>query len=234
MQDADAVFSRAVLERFDIVSWDPRGVGKSAPIRCVPNLDFFYAVDHTPDNAAEIQDNVDAAKRLVSGCEKESGDLLPFVSTRSTVHDLDRIRAALGERLLTYIGFSYGTYIGALYAQEYPTHIRAMVLDGALDPSVGFAEASVTQGEGFDGALDDFFADCGRRGSKCHFGGDDPAASYDKLITAIDAESTPAATNGEHRTLGPGEADIGVAAALYAGREGWGTIVERARSGGAR
>jgi len=216
---AELYFSSRLLDRFDLVAWDPRGTGASAPVDCVDDLDFFYALDTSPDTPAEAQAVADAAARLVQGCEERSGELLPFLATRATVRDLDRIRSALGEEQVTYLGFSYGTYIGALYADMFPDRVRAMVLDGAVDPSLSFEEVSRDQARGFDAALAAFLDDCARTG--CGFGGDDPRRAYELLIKAIDAEELPAEVAGESRTLGPGEADIGVASALYTGEDGW-------------
>ena len=132
---------------------------------------------------------------------------------------MDSIRAALGEEQISYLGFSYGTYIGALYADKYPDRVRAMVLDGAVDPSLGFEELARDQGVGFDGALNAFLDDCERNG--CGFGGDDPHRAFTRLMAQIEAESLPGEVDGEERTLGPGEADIGVAEALYGGVPAW-------------
>jgi len=227
VEDADLFFSDRVLERFDIVGWDPRGTGRSAPVDCVDDLDFFYEVDTSPDTPAEQAAALDAAERLVEGCAQRSAELLPYVSTRATVQDLDLIRAALGEERLTYFGFSYGTYIGALYADAFPDRVRAMVLDGAVDPSLSFEEVARDQARGFDAALEAFLEHCAR--TDCGFGGDDPRESYGLLMEAIDAEELYAEIAGEERALGPGEADIGVASALYAGEDGWGILADALR-----
>lgn len=226
--NADAYFGASLLERFDIVSWDPRGVGDSTAVDCVDNLDFFYATDMSPDDQAEVDAALANAQRLVAGCEERSGDLLPYLSTRATVRDMDLIREALGEEQISYLGFSYGTYIGALYAEAFPDRVRAMVLDGAVDPSLSFEQLSIDQAEGFDAALGAFLDDCARR--DCDFGGDDPRASFESLMQAIDDEEQFARVAGEERALGPGEADLGVANALYAGEIGWGALEEALRT----
>jgi pimeloyl-ACP methyl ester carboxylesterase len=226
LEYADEVFSPDVRERFDIVSWDPRGVGESAPVECAVDLDDFLAVDHSPDSDAEVNDNVMAAEAFAAGCTDGSAALLPFVSSRSTVDDMDFIRDALGEAELTYVGFSYGTLLGALYAQEYPERVRAMVLDGAIDPSLSPVEIAEVQAVGFEQALQAFFDWCGGN-DDCGFAtGGDPRVAFDRVIAGIDAEPLPAEIDGEARTLGPGEADLGVAQALYFGREGWPTLAE--------
>jgi pimeloyl-ACP methyl ester carboxylesterase len=227
VDNASSYFSDDILDRFDIVSWDPRGVGKSSPIECTDDLDFFFATVKSPDDAAEVEANVDVSQRLVNACEKQSKDLLPYLSSKSTVQDMDRIREALGEDKLSYIGFSYGTFLGALYADRYPDKVRALVLDGALDPALGFEQVTREQAMGFDSALNAFFDDCAKRG--CGFGGDDPRSAYEKLAAQIDAETLPAEVGGEERDLGPGEFDLGVATALYAGKSGWEVLADGLR-----
>ena len=141
--------SRAeLLERFDLVAWDPRGVGQSAEIDCGDNFDSFYAVDHSPDDEAEVEENFAASRAFAEGCTERSAELLPHVSSRTTVQDMDAIRTALGEEKLSYLGFSYGTYLGALYADRYPERVRALVLDGAVDPSLTYEEVSHDQADG--------------------------------------------------------------------------------------
>jgi pimeloyl-ACP methyl ester carboxylesterase len=224
VQDAASYFSNALLDRFDIVAWDPRGSGDSTAIDCGKELDYFFDTDKSPDDAAEVAANVAAARKLANTCEARSAALLPHLSSSATVDDMDAIRIALGEEKLTYLGFSYGTYLGALYADRYPTHIRALVLDGALDPSLGFEDVTRDQAVGFDSALNAFLDNCAR--TNCGFGGNDPHRAYDSLIAQIDAESLPGEVGGEHRTLGPGEADLGVASALYAGTQGWDILAD--------
>jgi pimeloyl-ACP methyl ester carboxylesterase len=232
LKAADTVFPAAVRDSFDLVSWDPRGVGDSTPVKCLDNLDSFYAVDHSPDDVAEIQENVALAHQFVDACEQRSGDLLPFMSTAATVRDMDAIRAALGEPMVNYLGFSYGTLLGALYAAKYPTHVRAMVLDGPVDPSLDYTQTIVQQAQSFEADLDAFLIHCKDDG--CGFAqGSDPSAAFRQLEQQIDAEPIPA---DQHRTLGPGEFDIGVASALYGGTSAWRSLAaalsEAARGNG--
>jgi pimeloyl-ACP methyl ester carboxylesterase len=227
VDDASSYFSDEVLDRFDIVSWDPRGVGKSSPIECTDDLDFFFATDKSPDDEAEVDENVEVSQRLVDGCKKQSEALLPYLSSTSTVQDMDAIRDALGEEKLTYLGFSYGTYLGAHYADRYPDKVRALVLDGALDPALDFEQIQREQAMGFDAALNAFFEDCEANG--CGFGGDDPRSAYEKLAAQVDAETLPAEVGGEERELGPGEFDLGTATALYAGTSGWDVLADALR-----
>jgi pimeloyl-ACP methyl ester carboxylesterase len=221
MADASQVFDDQVLDNFDVVSWDPRGVGKSAPVECLDNLDNFYAENRDPQTPADINALETEDRAFVQACEQHSGSELPFVSSASTARDMDAIRAAMGVDRVSYYGFSYGTYLGELYAQMYPTHVQTMVLDGVVDPATSFATATVQQAAGFDDELNQFFAWC-RADASCAFAqGGDPAAAYDSLQRDITDEPVPATVQGEARTLGAGEFDIGVASALYSGASGF-------------
>ena len=214
-------FGKNVHSSFDIVSWDPRGIGRSDPVRCEDNLDAFYAVDRSPANATQVNANVDAARSFVDSCKQRSGAELPFVNTDETARDMDAIREAMGEPQITYVGFSYGTYLGLRYAALFGEHLRAMVLDGVIDPGRTFAQSTIDQSVGFEHALDDFFSWC-RSDARCSFAhGGDPRAAYESIARDLESESVPATVDAEHRTLGPGEFDIGVVSALYAGADGY-------------
>jgi pimeloyl-ACP methyl ester carboxylesterase len=221
VQQAHTFVNRSVLDRFDIVSWDPRGVGESSPVHCSADLDFFYAVDANGTDAATVRANAQASQRLVEGCRQASAKLLPYLATQDTVDDMDAIRAAMQVPKVDYLGFSYGTYIGALYAQKYPQRVRSMVLDGAIDPAVTYDASALAQSVGFERSFDAFLQWC-RDDAACEFArGGDPRAAYDALMISLAGESDPALVHGQHRSLGAGEASIGVLSALYSGRDGW-------------
>jgi pimeloyl-ACP methyl ester carboxylesterase len=223
VRDSSDSFGAPLRDHFDIVSWDPRGVGQSTPVSCSSDLDFFYDVNRNSTSVAAERANVAASRRLVDDCRTASGRLLPHLSTRSTVRDMDAIRAAMGQSTIDYLGFSYGTYLGALYAQRYPHRVRAMVLDGAIDPAASYDAAISTQGVGFEHALDAFLAWC-RDNDDCAFAkGGDPTTAFDDLMRSLTGESDPGTIDGEERSLGIGEANIGVATALYSGdnANGW-------------
>lgn len=236
VQAAADVFGDSVRDQFDIVSWDPRGVGSSASVDCSDKLDFFYSVDRSNADASTARANADAAKRFADACRRNSHGLLPYLSTRATAADMDAIRAAMGVRTISYLGFSYGTYLGALYADRYPSRVRAMVLDGAIDPALSSAAGTIRQAAGFDRALAAFLAWCADN-SKCDFARrGNPLTAFHDLTTSLRHETLPAKVGGEKRTLGPGEANIGIATALYAGRgrDGWerlGTALRDAAQG---
>ncbi|MGH3236619.1 MAG: alpha/beta fold hydrolase, partial [Streptosporangiaceae bacterium] len=130
-------FPSAVLARFDIVGFDPRGVAASEPaLTCMtgPQLDTYLATDDMPANAAQLAEIVAQSKLYAARCAQNSAALLPYVGTQNAARDMDVLRAALGESRLSYLGKSYGTYLGAWYAQLFPHRVRALVLDGAVDP----------------------------------------------------------------------------------------------------
>ena len=163
--DATKAVSAAVRARFDVVGFDPRGVAGSEPaIQCLtgPQLDRFFATSDDPDTKAQVATIVAQSKLFARGCEQRSGALLPYVGTRNAARDLDVLRAALGDAKLTYLGKSYGTYLGAWYAQLFPSRVRALVLDGAVDPDESAFSMNVVQAQGFEVALRSFTANCVR------------------------------------------------------------------------
>ena len=138
--------------RFDVMSWDPRGVGASTPVKCEDStqLDVYVALDSVLDDPAEKQATIDADKSFAAACQQRSGDLLPFMDSASTARDLDEIRDAVGDEKLTYLGYSYGTFIGQWYAHLFPDHVRALSLDGVVDPTVPANQSLLGQVKGFE------------------------------------------------------------------------------------
>jgi pimeloyl-ACP methyl ester carboxylesterase len=212
---ARSEFPAALRARFDIVGFDPRGVAGSEPaLACLtgPELDKYLGTDEMPDSAAELSPVVAQAKLYAQRCEQNSKALLPYVGTENAARDMDVLRAALGQSRLTYLGKSYGTYLGAWYAQLFPHRVRALVLDGAVDPDTPSLEADITQAEGFTVAFRSFAAWC-RASAGCPLG-QDAAGQLKAMI--VRANSVPLASQ-----LGTGQvADgalllNGVAAALY-------------------
>ncbi|MFM7616453.1 MAG: alpha/beta hydrolase [Actinomycetes bacterium] len=212
---------RRVRRAFDLVGWDPRGTGISTAIDCGARLDYLFAPDTAPDDAAERAALEQASARFARTCARRSGALLDHVSSRDTVGDMERIRVALGERRINFLGYSYGTLLGALYANRYPGRVRAMVLDGAVDPTVGPEASLIQQAQGFDAGLARFFDWCdGRR--TCEFGDGDSAAAYRRLRASVDAR--PIRVDG--RRFGPTQMDLGVGSFLYSGEAGYRTLAE--------
>ncbi|MDQ6614365.1 MAG: alpha/beta hydrolase [Actinomycetota bacterium] len=214
LESMAARLSDSVQAHFDLVGFDPRGVGRSSPVRCGtgPQLDQYNHLDPAPSTQAGFQQLVAAVQTYDQHCQAMSGPLLPFVGTVNAARDMDEIRAAVGDAKLTYLGFSYGTFLGATYADLFPGHIRAMVLDGALNPALDPIANNIEQGVGLDQDLNAFFADCSSNGICPWRPSGGLRAAYDALIAGIAVHPLPA---GNGRTLGPGEAFFGVAHELY-------------------
>ena len=223
LEQAYPGFPAPVRSAFDLVAFDPRGVGRSAPVRCASTaqLDDFFHLDPVPDDAKELAAYVAADRKLAAGCAARSGRVLPHADTRNVAEDLERLRAALGEKL-TYLGYSYGTSIGAAYLEAHPGNVRAMVLDGALDPTLTWDRLLAGQSAGFDRAFEAFAADCER--TSCAFRqavSGDLGEAYDALIARVEERELP---GDGTRTVGPAEASLGVAAGLYSRANGWPAI----------
>lgn len=215
-QLAGSVVTEQVRERYDIVGFDPRGVGQSAPIDCLDDaqLDEYLAGDPSPDDDAEISALQDAAEDLAAGCATRSGDLLPHLGTTNVARDLDVLRAALGDERLNYLGKSYGTYIGALYADEFPDRVGRLVLDGAIDPTLTGDELALGQAHGFERALSAFLAWCFQQDS-CAVGSSEAEArdAIEGLLAQADQEPLP--TDDENRPLTESLAFYGLILPLY-------------------
>ncbi|MFZ3468842.1 alpha/beta hydrolase [Streptomyces sp. 4.24] len=121
---------------YDFVGFDPRGVGHSAPISCIDPQEYVKApkADPVPDGEADKRAQRKLAAEYADGCKERSGEMLPFMTTPNIARDLDVIRAALGEQKLNFLGVSYGTYIGGVYATLFPNHVRRMIVDSVVDP----------------------------------------------------------------------------------------------------
>jgi pimeloyl-ACP methyl ester carboxylesterase len=214
------IFPTGLRKRFDIIGFDPRGVNASTEIRCIDNLDPQALLDPSPDDATELEELVDSARDYAGECAKRNDTTLPYLSTDAVVQDLDVIRQAIGDEKLTYLGFSYGTLIGSLYADRFPDKVRAMVLDGAMDPSMDLEQFRAGQAVGFEKALTAFLDDCAARTACAFHEGGKPAAAFDALMASIDAKPLPATLAHDRRSVGPGIAEYAVLAALYS-QESW-------------
>ena len=190
-----------ITRRFDIVGFDPRGVGKSSPVKCFTDadLDANFAADPDPVTAADFSASVALSRRLAQACGDKYGDRLRFYSTEQTARDMDAIRAAIGDPKLTYLGYSYGTLLGAVYAQLYPKNVRALVLDGAIDPMLGSEAAAQQQAIGFERAFDNFANWCRGNATDCPIAPDARAAVLKALQ---DARSSPVPGTGRSATAG--------------------------------
>ncbi|MFZ4516740.1 MAG: alpha/beta hydrolase, partial [Microthrixaceae bacterium] len=207
--------SPALSERYDTVSWDPRGVGSSTAVTCSDGVGPYLQLDSDPDTPDE-QAALDAAARKVSAaCGTADGPLLPHVGTAEVARDLEAIRRALGQGPLNYIGFSYGTQIGQQYAARFPDQIRTMVLDGVVDPSLGYTEFLLGQARAFEAAFDANDQGC-RNAGRRRCGVDDLGAAYDRVKASAEAAPIPA---GRAR-LTPSEVAVAATYVAYLD-DGW-------------
>lgn len=192
-------FARRGLERYDLVGWDPRGVEASGAVACAPDaqVDAYRALDASPDDAAERSALLAATARLAQGCRESSGRLLDHLSLADNARDLEVLRARLTDRPLLFVGSSYGTAVGAVYAELFGDRVGRLVLDGAMDVN----PPREPQVLGFERALD-------------RAGLTDAAA---RLLAAL--ERAPLDVAG--RSLTSSLAATGIAAHLYRGRHGW-------------
>lgn len=200
-------------QRFDLVTWDPRGVAASTPVTCIDGaqLDTYLSLDTVLDDPQEKQTAIQAMKGFAAGCQKRSGDLLPFMDSASSARDMDQIRAAVGDDKLTYLGFSYGTFIGQWYAHLFPTKVRALSLDGIVDPTVSANESLLAQVVGFEENLQAFLANC-RSSASCGYGRTgDPGTKLLALMQRLD--TNPIKVGG--RELTRALAMTGVLVSLY-------------------
>ena len=159
---ARVVLTRQLYRVYDVVGFDPRGVVRSDPVDCLddPQLDTLFAADGTPDTPQEVAD-LAAKTRLVGvGCKSKSPEIAPFMDSVSATRDVDILRAVLGDEKLNFLGKSYGTYLGAQYAELFPDRVGKVVLDGVLPSSLDSDEISLGQAKAFDLALRRFVQDC--------------------------------------------------------------------------
>jgi pimeloyl-ACP methyl ester carboxylesterase len=204
-------------QRFDLVGFDPRGVGASTPaVWCNSDADNDRLraepqVDYSPEGVQRIESET---KTFIQRCVDKMGpDFLANVGTESVAKDLDALRAAVGDDKLNYLGYSYGTRIGAAYAEAYPNKVRAMILDGAVDPNADPIQADIDQAEAFQKAFNDYAADCAND-PECPLG-TDPEKAVDVYKSLVDPlVDTPMATR-DPRGLSYGDALVGTIMALY-------------------
>ncbi|GAA4901670.1 alpha/beta hydrolase [Streptomyces coeruleoprunus] len=208
--------------RYDLVSFDPRGVGRSEGVECLDDeaLDAYYALDASPDDAAEEKTLRDAQKRYAEACQEQSGDELPFVGTQNAARDLDLIRQVLGDDKLYYFGISYGTELGGVYAHLFPRRVGRAVFDAVVDPTGTSQDGALGQARGFQLALGNFAQDCVDRGGECVLPGRTPA-EIEKFVSDLLArlDERPITGIGERR-LTQSHAANGILQALYS-KEYW-------------
>jgi pimeloyl-ACP methyl ester carboxylesterase len=212
---AATAFPDAITRRFDLVSFDPRGVGQSTPVRCLDDDDKDAQLegDLSPGDDTEVAEALQDVEEFREGCLTRAGELIRYMSTADVAADLDRIREALGDERLTYVGFSYGTSIGATYATLFPDRVRALVLDGAVSPGAPSDERLLAQGRGFENTFTRFVETCDLD-PQCALG-PDAAASIAAVRSSLEREPVEVDTPSGTRKMGIDLFDIALATALY-------------------
>ena len=191
----DYQFTQDLYTAYDMVGFDPRGVMDSAPVDCLTDaeMDTYLASDATPDTPAEISEFLTDSENFSKDCVANTGDSINFVSTIETARDLDVLRAALGETQLNYLGKSYGTELGAVYAHMFPTNVGKFVLDGAVDMSINGAELTLGQLRGFSVEFKRFAQYCAYGENDCALGHspEEVIKTVTNLMNSLDANPLP-------------------------------------------
>lgn len=226
-QSVDFAVSEALQERYDIIGFDPRGVGRSSAVECLDAAamdQFLYGIPQHERGTPEWEAELEAENRaFAEACEQNSDGILEFITTDQSARDMDLLRGVLGDEQLTYLGYSYGTFLGATYAKLFPDRVGRLVLDGAIDPSVSGTEVGTTQGIGFERALRTYMQACldgaAENGGGCPFAGtvDQAMGDLAALLASVDRSPLPAP---DGRELGADTLVTAIVAALYA-PENW-------------
>ncbi|MFE7844155.1 alpha/beta hydrolase [Microbacterium sp. NPDC057407] len=209
-------------EQYDVIGFDPRGVGESTAVTCFDDADmdaYLYDVPENPRGSDAWNDELLARHAaFAEACEAGSDGILPYITTQNAARDMDLLRAVLGDTRLNYLGYSYGTFLGATYAELFPEKVGRLVLDGALDPSASGLDVNVTQGIGFESALRAYMADC-LQDDDCPFRGsvDDAMADLGVLLASVDRDPLP---GPDGRLLGADSLLTAIVAALYS-QDSW-------------
>ena len=212
--------------RYDLVSFDPRGVGRSDPVLCENDqqLDAYFQQDATPDDAAESTQLVDNTKEFNNACEDNSEKILPHVRTTDAARDLDLMRQVLGDDKLHYFGISYGTELGGVYAHLFPKRVGRAVFDAVVDPTQDPEQGSLGQARGFQLALDNFAEDCVSQAEECPIG-DSAQDVKDRIAKLLDDLDRTPIQGIFPRQLTQTAATSGIAQALYS-KDFWEYLTE--------
>ena len=232
VESVDNRLSKSLLSSYDVVGFDPRGVGRSTAVDCLTDAEVDAdraGKNNTPiseaSTAAEAQaDVVDDATELKGECEASTGTpgLLDHIDTVSAARDLDVLRAVVGDGPLSYLGYSYGTYLGATYADLFPGNVGRMVLDGAVDPALTADQLALGQAQGFENALRTYVEEC-QAGRGCPLTGD-ADTGIQQVRDFLDAtRSRPVRTNDPDRPLTYPLARDAILGTLYQS-ESWSTL----------
>lgn len=230
-QAADAIVGKDVRKLYDVVGFDPRGVAASEPVDCVDDrtLDAFLGLDTTPDDQSEREAVDQTTEDFVAGCERELGDRLEHITTEASAADMDILRGALDDPRLNYLGLSYGTQLGATYAERFPERVGAFVLDGVLPTDLDSLDIGLGQARGFERATNAYLQWCVDEGN-CPLG-DSPEAAADglrELVARIDEDPLPLADDPHVDRLTVGWATYGLAAAMYS-EDSWPALTQALR-----
>ncbi len=229
---ADFIVSGAVRRSFDIVGFDPRGVGYSEPITCLdpPQVDEMLGGDPTPDDQAEYTRMQQSAKDFGAACQKKYPSILGHVSTVEAARDMDVLRSVLGRDKLTYLGKSYGTFLGATYAGLFPQRVGQLVLDGAIAPDLTNEQVNLGQALGFETATRAYVTKCTGEGN-CPLGKDLDSGmqALRDLLRGLDAKPLPVTGDPRVKQLTEGWASLGLARAMY-DETSWDTLTDALRS----
>jgi pimeloyl-ACP methyl ester carboxylesterase len=222
-------------QRYDLVSFDPRGVGESAGVKCLDDkaMDAWLAQDSTPDDAVEEKTLTVGGSVYARACESNSGGVLEYVGTQEAARDLDLMRQVLGEDKLNYFGTSYGTQLGGVYAHLFPKNVGRTVFDAVVDPTENYSKSLLGQTEGFESALQNFLKDCVEQ-EECFFEGNDPAQGEKEIIELLKSlDAAPLPPKEGDRSLTQSQAVMGIIASLYS-QDMWpwlSTALEEAKKG---
>ncbi|MFJ9844513.1 alpha/beta hydrolase [Kitasatospora sp. NPDC101155] len=203
--------------RYDLVSFDPRGVGDSAGVKCLGDraMDVNVALDSTPDTPAGVKALDDANAQFAAACERNSGPVLPYVDTESAARDLDLMRQVLGDQKLFYFGISYGTQLGGVYAHLFPKEVGRLVLDSVVDPSKDPQQDALGQAQGFQLALGNFMKACATQAAIACPTGNGGAEGTAKITGLLQKLAQSPLPTDSGRKLTESLAITGIAAALY-------------------
>src|SRR5690348_4711583 len=199
----NSAFYSDQFRRFDLVAFDERGFGRSSPVRCLTDgqIDALNEVDTVLDDPSEKQVYIQANEAVAQTCQQQAGRMLPFIDTASAARDMDTIRAALGETRITFLGFGYGTYLGQTYTHLYPTRVRAMALDGLIDPAANPTDEWRQRAAGYQTELDAYLASCAESASCALAQSGDPSGRLYQLFQTIDQNPLRVGSRALGRTL---------------------------------
>ena len=215
---ADKSFSKDVIDKYDIIGFDPRGVGSSTPVDCIDNRELGKILDSDIDTSTEAgrKARKAEARQIAKGCKDKSGELLAHVGTEPAARDMDVMRGLVGDKKLNYLGFSYGTSLGGMYADIFPKKVGRMVLDGAANPQQSFLPSTYTQMLSFEKSFERYAERCVKAGN-CSLG---PSVDAAKKMRALldQARVKPFKTSDPNRPLNQAMLHSAVISLLYEDR----------------